>query len=138
MKEFVIGVVTTLTWLGFIFFTLIGFGIGVQISIGHAVVGSLLGLVVGCVASGFWLILVSINEKLSILADAAMRTMSDRGNVQRAMPEQVGDFANDSSFSALDYEHLDTQEDFGHRRTGDSTNSGQKSASARIDPSFRI
>jgi hypothetical protein len=92
MKELVIKVVSFFSWLGVITFVLFGYGWGV--SANHQILGPIAGFLIGCCVSGLWFLLVSMHEKLAIIAGAltARREMVPeppilaRGEV---MPEPV-------------------------------------------------
>lgn len=68
MKELVIKVVSFFSWLGIITFVLFGYGWGV--SANHQILGPIAGFLIGCCVSGLWFLLVSMHEKLAIIAAA--------------------------------------------------------------------
>lgn len=71
MKDFVISVVSFFVWLMLIISTFVGFGMGT--ASGHEVLGAIAGFGIGCFSAGFWFLLTSINEKLSIIAGVAAK-----------------------------------------------------------------
>jgi len=68
MKELVINVVSFFSWLGIILFVMLGYGWGA--STNHQISGPILGFFIGCCVSGLWFLLVSMHEKLAIIAAA--------------------------------------------------------------------
>ncbi|MFJ4066790.1 hypothetical protein ACIPW4_16060 [Pseudomonas sp. NPDC089996] len=69
MKHVVIKVVSFFAWVGIVFSVIGGAIIGSEV--GHGAVGAILGFLVGCFGSGIWFLLVSMHDKLTIIADAA-------------------------------------------------------------------
>ncbi|MBD8604847.1 hypothetical protein IFT80_19590 [Pseudomonas sp. CFBP 8771] len=74
MKHLVIKVVSFFAWIG-ILFSVIG-GAIIGSGAGHQLIGAILGFLIGCFGSGVWFLLVSMHDKLTVIADAA----SDRGS----------------------------------------------------------
>lgn len=70
MKDIVISVVSFFVWLMLVISTAAGFGLGSVY--GHGVLGAIVGFALGCFSAGFWFLLISIHEKLSILANVAL------------------------------------------------------------------
>lgn len=81
MKELVIRVVSFFSWLGIIAFMLIGYGWGATAN--HQILGPIAGLLIGCCVSGLWFLLVSMHEKLAIIAGelTARRGMSSEQRI---------------------------------------------------------
>lgn len=69
MKRLVIKVVSFFAWIG-ILFSVIG-GAIIGSGTGHQLIGAILGLLIGCFGSGIWFLLVSMHDKLTVIADAA-------------------------------------------------------------------
>lgn len=86
MKHLVIKVVSFFAWVG-ILFSVIG-GAIVGSGIGHQVIGAILGFLVGCFGSGIWFLLVSMHDKLTIIAMAANRISPSEAKSQSLAPEE--------------------------------------------------
>lgn len=76
MKDLVISVVSFFVWLVLVISTFVGFGLGS--ASGHGVLGAIAGFVLGCFSAGLWFLLTSIHEKLTILADVAVKNRTDQ------------------------------------------------------------
>lgn len=69
MKHLVIKVVSFFAWLSILSGVVIGAILGSEI--GHWLIGAILGFLVSCFGSGIWFLLVSMHDKLTVIADAA-------------------------------------------------------------------
>lgn len=86
MKHLVIKVVSFFAWVGILFSTIGGAIIGS--GGGHGVIGAILGFLVGCFGSGIWFLLVSMHDKLTIIADAASAHDSSVQKAPSPSPEE--------------------------------------------------
>jgi hypothetical protein len=86
MKHVVIKVVSFFAWVG-ILFSVIG-GAIIGSGVGHQLIGAILGFLVGCFGSGVWFLLVSMHDKLTIIADAASEHRSSAQNEPILAPEE--------------------------------------------------
>jgi hypothetical protein len=94
MKDLVISVVSFFVWLVLVISTFVGFGLGS--ASGHGVLGAIAGFALGCFSAGFWFLLTSIHEKLSILAEVAVKNRADLKKPHEGEPkiEPVSDVVN--------------------------------------------
>jgi hypothetical protein len=86
LKHLVIKVVSFFAWVGIVFSVIGGAIIGS--GAGHEVIGAILGFLVGCFGSGIWFLLVSMHDKLSIIADAASGHHSSIRKAPNLAPEE--------------------------------------------------
>lgn len=86
MKHLVIKVVSFFAWISILFSVIGGAILGSEI--GHAVVGAIVGFMVGCFGSGIWFLLVSMHEKLTTIAMAAIRISPSEAQSPPLAPEE--------------------------------------------------
>ncbi|RAU45201.1 MULTISPECIES: hypothetical protein [unclassified Pseudomonas] len=86
MKHLVIKVVSFFAWVGILFSVIGGAVIGSEA--GHGIIGAMLGFLVGCFGSGIWFLLVSMHDKLTVIADAASGQGSTSPKAPIAAPEE--------------------------------------------------
>lgn len=86
MKHLVIKVVSFFAWIG-ILFSVIG-GAILGSGLGHQLIGAILGFLIGCFGAGFWFVLVSMHDKLTIIADAASGHGSSAPKAPILAPEE--------------------------------------------------
>lgn len=86
MKHLVIKVVSFFAWIGILFSVIGGAILGSQV--GHAVVGAILGFMAGCFGSGLWFLLVSMHDKLTIIAIAANPSSTNDVKGKTLAPEE--------------------------------------------------
>ena len=86
MKHLVIKVVSFFAWISILFSVIGGAILGSEI--GHAVVGAIVGFMVGCFGSGIWFLLVSMHDKLTIIADVASGNDSSVRKALHLAPEE--------------------------------------------------
>ncbi|ELS43607.1 hypothetical protein [Pseudomonas syringae] len=84
MKDIVISVVSFFVWLMLVISTLVGFGLGS--ASGHEILGAIAGFGIGCFSAGFWFLLTSIHDKLSVLAEVAMK-LGEQDRTSRHSPK---------------------------------------------------
>lgn len=86
MKHLIIKVVSFFAWVGILFSVIAGAILGS--GAGHEVLGAILGFLMGCFGSGIWFLLVSMHEKLTIIAIAANPNSSTGAKGQALAPEE--------------------------------------------------
>lgn len=86
MKHLVIKVVSFFAWVGIVISVIAGAIVGS--GIGHQFIGAILGFLVGCFGSGIWFLLVSMHDKLTIIADAAIGHDSSVRKAPNITPEE--------------------------------------------------